>query len=133
MVEIVDFLHASLLVADLPRARRFYEGVLGLKPSSRRPSMDFDGVWYDIGRQQIHLLALPSPEVGLIRPDHGGRDRHLALSVVGVSSLRAALDREGIPYTLSASGRQALFCRDPDGNALEFIEMPKAVALGKQT
>lgn len=29
----------------------------------------------------------------------------------------------GIPYTRSRSGRTALFCRDPDGNALEFIEI----------
>ncbi|MGR9099900.1 MAG: VOC family protein, partial [Gammaproteobacteria bacterium] len=27
-------------------------------------------------------------------------------------------------YTLSKSGRQALFCRDPDGNALEILELP---------
>ena len=35
--------------------------------------------------------------------------------------LRWALEKEGIDYTMSRSGRQALFCRDPDGNALEFI------------
>ena len=28
----------------------------------------------------------------------------------------------GITHTLSRSGRKALFCRDPDQNALEFIE-----------
>jgi glyoxylase I family protein len=32
-----------------------------------------------------------------------------------------ALDGARIAYTLSRSGRAALFCRDPDGNALEFI------------
>ncbi|MEE8429299.1 MAG: glyoxalase, partial [Gammaproteobacteria bacterium] len=30
------------------------------------------------------------------------------------------LESAGIPYNQSRSGRQALFCRDPDGNALEF-------------
>jgi glyoxylase I family protein len=31
------------------------------------------------------------------------------------------LNQAGVTYTLSQSGRRALFCRDPDGNALEFI------------
>jgi len=29
-----------------------------------------------------------------------------------------------ISFTMSSSGRKALFCRDPDGNALEFIQKP---------
>ena len=62
MPEISGFLHASLLVSDLARARAFYENVLGLIPSSARPVMSFDGVWYEIGAQQIHLLALPNPD-----------------------------------------------------------------------
>jgi len=28
----------------------------------------------------------------------------------------------GVAFTLSQSGRSALFCRDPDGNALEFVQ-----------
>jgi glyoxylase I family protein len=32
------------------------------------------------------------------------------------------LDGSGINYNLSQTGRRALFCRDPDDNALEFIE-----------
>lgn len=29
----------------------------------------------------------------------------------------------GIPYTLSKSGRPAIFTRDPDANALEFTQV----------
>jgi glyoxylase I family protein len=29
----------------------------------------------------------------------------------------------GIPYTLSRSGRPAIFTRDPDANALEFTQV----------
>ena len=36
------------------------------------------------------------------------------------AALETALECAGISYTRSRSGRQALFCRDPDGNALEF-------------
>lgn len=120
---ITGILHTTFLTSDLNRSRVFYEGVLGLRPDPHRPTMSFDGVWYDVAAdQQIHLMSLPDPEVGLQRPAHGGRDRHVALGVSVIAELIAKLDEAGILYTLSQSGRKALFCRDPDGNALEFIE-----------
>ena len=122
MHKIWAFLHASLLVSDLGKARWFYEEVLGLEPNPSRPNMSFEGIWYDIGGQQIHLLALPNPDKDVSRPEHGGRDRHIALAVRDFAGLRGALEQAGIPYTLSRSGRSALFCRDPEGNALELVE-----------
>lgn len=119
---IIGIHHATFLSGDLARSRDFYEGVLGLSPSPARPAMGFDGVWYDIAaKQQIHLMQLPNPEAGLQRPQHGGRDRHVALGVDDIETLRTKLEQAGIAYAMSKSGRAALFCRDPDGNALEFI------------
>jgi len=112
-----------LLVADLPRARRFYEGLLGLVPDAARPAMSFDGVWYALGQGAIHLLVVANPDPVTGRPAHGGRDRHTAIGVVGWAELRVRLDALAIPYTVSQSGRNALFVRDPDGNALELIEV----------
>jgi glyoxylase I family protein len=123
MTEIVSLLHASLMVDDLARAREFYEDVLGLKPSPARPEMSFAGVWYDLGAAQIHLICLPNPDAASERPLHGGRDRHTALGVRGWNALHARLDAAGLPYTLSQSGRHALFVRDPDGNALELVAL----------
>ncbi|HAN56240.1 MAG TPA: glyoxalase, partial [Betaproteobacteria bacterium] len=108
--------------ADLARARAFYEGALELTASPQRPPMTFDGVWYDLGACQIHLMCLPNPEAGLQRPIHPGRDRHLALAVSDLDRLKTRLDSAGIACALSLSGRRALFCRDPDDNALEFVE-----------
>lgn len=114
--------HATFLSGDLARSRDFYEDILGLSPSPVRPEMGFDGVWYDVAsNQQIHLMRLPNPEARLLRPEHGGRDRHVALGVDDLEALRTKLEQAGIAYTMSKSGRAALFCRDPDGNALEFI------------
>lgn len=119
---ISTLLHVTFLTADLPRSRAFYENLLGLQADARRPQMSFDGVWYDVApNQQIHLMLLPSPEVGLTRPAHGGRDRHVALGVSDLDQLIQRLEAAGVSYTLSQSGRRALFCRDPDDNALEFI------------
>ena len=121
MFEIVNLLHASLLVADLAQSRRFYEDVLGLKPSPARPEMSFTGIWYDIGAAQIHLICLPNPDPVSQRPAHGGRDRHTALGVLHFDALKSRLDAAGLTYSLSQSGRRALFVRDPDGNALELV------------
>ncbi|MDH2915353.1 MAG: VOC family protein [Gallionella sp.] len=116
--------HATFITSDLARSRAFYEVVLGLRTDAKRPSMSFNGVWYEIGvNQQIHLMSLPDPEAGLQRPPHGGRDRHVALVVNDLSLLISRLDAANIEYTVSQSGRRALFCRDPDQNALEFIEV----------
>lgn len=119
---LTELLHVSVLVSDLSAARAFYEGVLGLLPSTKRPALRFDGVWYEIGMQQLHLIALPNPDRDAIRPAHGGDDRHTAFRVTDMDALRQALSQAHIPHTLSQSGRKALFCRDPEGNALEFIE-----------
>ena len=120
---ITGILHATFLTPDLAKSRAFYEGILGLKPDQNRPTMSYHGVWYDVAdKQQIHLMLLPDPEAGLRRPAHGGRDRHVALAVSDIAKLISRLDQAGVAYTISQSGRRALFCRDPDGNALEFIE-----------
>jgi len=120
-MQVTQFMHASLLVQDVGVARAFYEGVLGLIPSDKRPDLGYPGMWYELGAQQIHLIALadaPQPT----NAEHGGRDRHIALRVDDIDALKSKLDTLSVAYTLSRSGRRALFCRDPDGNALEFVE-----------
>jgi len=122
-MKITSILHTTFLSADLERSRTFYEGLLGLSPSLLRPDLGYPGVWYEVGAsQQIHLMLLPNPETGLQRPSHGGRDRHVALAVSNLEELMRRLVEAGVAHTFSKSGRRALFCRDPDGNALEFIE-----------
>lgn len=121
-MKVTQLLHASILVQDVAVARAFYEEVLGLKPSVNRPDMNFPGAWYEFGAQQIHLIGLgQGPQA--INHEHGGRDRHIALSIDDIDALKAKLEAVGAAYTLSRSGRRALFCRDPDGNALEFVEV----------
>lgn len=120
-MKITQLLHSSILVMDIDQARAFYEGVLDLVPSPRRPDLGYPGVWYELGAQQIHLLALANAPQAILA-EHGGRDRHIALAIDDLAALRAKLDEMKTAYTLSRSGRRALFCRDPDGNALEFIE-----------
>jgi catechol 2,3-dioxygenase-like lactoylglutathione lyase family enzyme len=123
-IHISALLHAGLLVSDLARAKVFYESVLGLKRIPDRPALPYPGEWYDLGAgQQLHLMNLPNPDAASVRPDHGGRDHHIALAVRDMDALKSRLDAAGVTYTVSQSGRAALFCRDPDANTLEFVAL----------
>jgi glyoxylase I family protein len=113
--------HSSLVVSDTVASLAIYVGVLGLE-QTERPDLGFSGAWLQLGEQQIHLLELPNTDPTTGRPDHGGRDRHVALSTDALDPVRESLEKAGIAYTLSKSGRRALFFRDPDGNAIEILE-----------
>ncbi|KUJ72108.1 VOC family protein [Thiomicrospira sp. WB1] len=123
---IVGVDHVSFLVSDLARSLHFYEGVLQL-PRLARPDLGFPGAWLALGEkgQALHLLVLPDPRSAVspkTLPEHGGRDQHMALQVSDLDAVRQRLDKAGVRYTQSRSGRAALFCRDPDHHALEFFQ-----------
>jgi glyoxylase I family protein len=124
MTNIVAINHVSLLVADTARALDFYQGLLGLDIDASRPELAYPGAWLIVGAGQIHLLELPDTNRQAALPEHGGRDWHVAMNVTDLDAVQAALASAGISYTLSRSGRRALFCRDPDGNAIELVEVP---------
>ena len=120
---ILKLHHASLIVQDLDVALNFYKSVLSLEEDKSRPDLGYPGVWLDLPeQQQIHLMVLDNPDKNSQRPEHGGRDHHIAFKVSSVEKIAASLTLLGLSFTKSKSGRNALFCRDPDGNALEFIE-----------
>ncbi|KAI3991967.1 hypothetical protein MKX01_012912 [Papaver californicum] len=97
----------------------------GLEINEARPNdkLPYKGVWLWVGSEMIHLMELPNPDPLTGRPEHGGRDRHTCIAVRDVSKLKVVFDKAGIPYTLSKSGRPAIFARDPDANALEFTQV----------
>ena len=119
---VLSIHHVSLVVADTRRAVSFYQEVLGLEVCNDRPDLDFDGAWLSIGELQIHLLEVPNPDPVENRPEHAGQDRHLAMTVDDLAEIEHKLKANNIAYTHSRSGREALFCRDPDANGLELIQ-----------
>lgn len=122
MSQISRLHHVSLVVADTAKALTFYGQILGLQVLEGRPDLGYPGAWLALGEQQLHLLELPNPDSVSDRPAHGGRDRHTAVAVEDLNSFAVRLDEADIAYSMSKSGRRALFCRDPDGNAWELIE-----------
>jgi len=121
---IKSIAHASFLVEDLDRSLAFYCGILEIPQNVGRPKFPFDGAWLDISDsgQQLHLMQLPNPDSREGRPEHGGKDKHIALVVDDLNALAEKLEEAGVTFSRSKSGRAAFFCRDPDGNALEFAE-----------
>jgi glyoxylase I family protein len=122
MTEFLGLHHASVVVTELAPALRFYVDVLGMPLDASRPDLGFSGAWLKVGDQQIHLLELPTCDPVAGRPEHAGRDRHTALLVTGLAALEHRLEKNGISFTRSRSGRRVVFCRDPDGNGIELIE-----------
>ncbi len=116
--------HHSVYSSNLEKTKFFYMQVLGLELDLRRPPLSFDGAWFKMGNygQTLHCLCLPNPDSITNRPDHGGLDRHVAVKIADLKPLIMRLEKYQVYYTRSKSGRPAIFCRDPDGNAIEVIE-----------
>lgn len=121
-VTVLSIHHVSLVVANTAISVAFYRQILDLEVCDDRPELAFPGAWLQIGAQQIHLLEVPNPDPVEGRPEHGGRDRHLAMTVDDLMGVEQKLESQGVAFTRSKSGRAAIFCRDPDGNGLELIE-----------
>ncbi|MCE3217050.1 hypothetical protein HAX54_010192 [Datura stramonium] len=122
---VVSMHHVGILCENLERSLDFYQNILGLEINEARPhdKLPYRGAWLWVGSEMIHLMELPNPDPLTGRPEHGGRDRHTCIAIRNVLNLKAILDKAGIPYTLSRSGRPAIFTRDPDANALEFTQV----------
>ena len=83
-INIISLNHASFIVADITLSREFYCEVLGVQ-QVERPDLGFPGIWMQLGEQQLHLLELQNPDPTTGRPQHGGRDRHVALNVLALA------------------------------------------------
>jgi catechol 2,3-dioxygenase-like lactoylglutathione lyase family enzyme len=119
------FHHITLNVTDLPRARAFYEGVLGFEVDQ-----DFPGrkLRLRVGESRSRLVLCPPP--GVIDADRFSEYR-IGLDHISFGASRADLDRladaiaaAGVRADLSQDplGPAVLCFRDPDNIALEFFE-----------
>ncbi len=116
----IHYLHAAILVSDLEAAEHFYGTILGL-PKVDRP-MKFPGAWYQIGDQQLHLIVSPGYQAPSVNEEKWGRNPHVAFGVADLEAAKAQLQAHNCPIQTSASGRAALFARDPDGNVVELAQ-----------
>jgi predicted enzyme related to lactoylglutathione lyase len=110
---ITEIAFTGTPVTDIKRARAFYEGLLGLKPTKESAG----GMWveYDVGASTFGIGAYgevwkPSPEGTCI-----------AFEVPDVDAELARLKSKGVPVQMAAMDtpvcRFAIIC-DPDGNRI---------------
>lgn len=107
----------SVHVADLARARPFYEGVLGLRVL--RELLEEGEVFYDLGGVPLSVHVDPEGACGR-RP---GGATGFYLQVADLAAWRAHFDALGVRYHDDADRMVSLL--DPDGNEL-VLWMPRS-------
>ena len=122
MAKVLGLDHISIIVRDAELSLQFYQSLLGLR-CLPRPDLGFPGYWLNLYEgQSIHVMQLDNPNANSVRPQHGGRDYHFALRVDSIDEYIEKLTQMDVAFTLSKSGRKALFVRDLDDNAFELFE-----------
>ena len=121
MMQLTQFLHAAIVVSNLEQSEYFYGTVLGLQKLDR--VLKFPGAWYEIGSFQIHLIADSAQTSDIQNAEKWGRNRHLAFSIANLEAAKQQLTTHRCKFQMSASGRDALFVKDPDDNIVELGEV----------
>ena len=121
-------LETSLYVADLERARAFYEDVMGLRPMMQDTRLTA----YPVGPGSVLLLfqqgttGRPAPTPGGVIPPHDGTGRlhyAFAISVAALQAWRTHLSNHSVAIESEVNwprGGCSLYFRDPDGNLVEL-------------
>ncbi|HAC69263.1 MAG TPA: glyoxalase [Pseudomonas sp.] len=120
-------LETALYAAALPKARRFYEGVLGLAPMFADERL----AAYAVGASVLLLFQRGTTEQpvrlpGGCIPPHGAQGcQHLALAIAAeeLEPWVVQLEAAGVPIeerTQWPRGAVSLYFRDPDGHLLEL-------------
>ncbi|KAA0778833.1 lactoylglutathione lyase [Bacillus sp. BB51/4] len=108
-----------LEVKNLKETLYFYEGILGITPSSERPQLDITGVWYDTDSTRISFVMNRSL---------GGREKSvtdsvdvLTFSISNIENVKKRLVFYKIAYTENKS-EKIIVVQDPDGYKLQVVE-----------
>ena len=120
-MQITQFFHTALLVTDLQKAEYFYTNILGLSKMER--SLKYPGTWYQIGNFQLHLIVDSSISTDVHNCEKLGRNPHLAFKVADLEAAKVQLLAGNYFVQTSASGRAALFTKDPDNNIIELTQI----------
>src|SRR4029079_5493305 len=127
--------HCGLIVADLEASRRFYGGALGLEEVPRPHNFRFEGAWFQIGDDQLHLLveAETTARAGVAGPRPRatmGLADHVAIEIDDLAGARARLDEHGVAPIGGpmprGDGYVQIFLRDPYRRGLEVVPVTGA-------
>ncbi len=123
MVRATGLFHATLPVRDLDRSERFWRELLGIQRHATPSYHPGKVVFLDLGNTMLHLVRYgdeaPWPDL---------RSTHLAITVDDLDGALAAVKDRGLqilrePF-VQPDGARSLYFVDPDGNRVEFVELP---------
>ncbi len=114
MLNVVELAFCCYAVTDMARSRAFYEGVLGLNPTSATDTPNGQWTEYEFGPYALSLGCAPGWKPG---PDGGT----VALEVEDFDAAIAHLRAHGVKFRLEPVPTPV--CRmamifDPDGNTV---------------
>lgn len=119
LITAIDHVHLTAPRGAEDRARDFYTGILGLAETSAPALAGRGGVWFEGGNVLLH-----------IGPDERSACYFATFRARSLEALRAALTANEIRFeeeeTLEGAAR--LYCRDPFGNQLEFVQADSTTA-----
>jgi predicted enzyme related to lactoylglutathione lyase len=120
-IQVKDFAFVMYPVTDIPRARKFYEEILGLKTCME---MEFSpGQWwieYDVGTSALGITNFAPPSCT--------KGPSAALEVADYDAALATIKAANIAITFGPNEWPSCNCfgiKDPDGNDL-FLHQRKA-------
>lgn len=117
-------LYAYIPVKDVPRARKFYEATLGLKPKEEQEG----GVVYEFGRGTACFLY-PTPNAGTSKASQAfWQVEDVDREISDLKARGVVFEDYEMPGTKSASGAitaggaKAAWFKDTEGNILALVQ-----------
>ena len=114
MLKVIELAFCCYAVTDMPRARAFYEGVLGLKPTTVTESPNGKWTEYEFGPYALAIGSAPG-----FKPNPDGCSA--ALEVEDFDSAIAHLKNKQVKFRIDPlvlPGCRMTMIFDPDGNSI---------------
>ena len=113
----VNHVQVNVTPAELPAARDFYLGFLGMTEIHRPDVFKSAGFWFHAGDREMHIGV----EEGV---DKRATRAHVAYEVTGLSEWRKKIEAAKLPIKDQPKipGYERFHFRDPFGNNVELIQ-----------
>jgi predicted enzyme related to lactoylglutathione lyase len=114
MLKVTEIAFSCYAVTDMARARNFYEGVLGLKPTTVHDSEHGKWVEYEFGPHALSLGCSP-----MFKPSPDGCS--VALEVENFDDAVAQLKQHNVKFRIEPMATPVCsmtMVYDPDGNCI---------------
>ena len=113
----VNHVQVNVTQAELPAARDFYLGFLGMKEIPRPLVFKSDGFWFHAGDREMHIGVEDNV-------DRRATRAHVAYEVTDLAGWRNKIEAAKLPIKDQPKipGYERFHFRDPFGNNIELIQ-----------